>query len=84
MSSQIELSLYSLGVVPFSCNTWIEPGALQETLNVTARYSFHTLISISKLILASQYASNFPSGRRYHSADEFKLEQLEGLCLWQS
>jgi hypothetical protein len=84
MSRQIDLSLQSLGVVPFSCNTWIEPGALQETPNATARYGFHALLSTSKLIPASQYASKFSPGRRYHSADEFELERLEGLCLGQS
>jgi len=36
MSRQIDLSLQSLGAVPFSCNAWIEPGALQETPNAMA------------------------------------------------
>ena len=76
MSRQIDLSLQSLGNVSISCNTWIEPGALQGTPNTTARYGFHTTLSIFKLpmISASQNAPNFPPWRSGHSAGEFDLE----------
>ena len=67
LGGQIDLSAQNLGNVSFSCNTWIEPGALHGKPNTTAavaRYGFHTILSTSKLkmITAPSMRLAFPLG----------------------
>ncbi|KAH9083453.1 hypothetical protein EDB83DRAFT_2511770 [Lactarius deliciosus] len=66
LSGQIDLSFQNLG--NFSCNTWIEPGALHGKPNTTAamaRYGSHSIPSVYKLKMISTSLSMrlaFPLG----------------------